>query len=220
MVTGFLTQIQKKYGDKLDEKGKQYIHFAVDGAQRMRQIILDLLEFSRIGRLAEEPEKIDLNSLLKEILWVYKKQIEQTKAVVSYKNLPTIVSDKTPMRQVFQNLVGNALKYQEPGTIPVVNITSEEQPASWLFKIQDNGIGIQPQHFEKIFTIFQRLHAKEEYSGTGMGLAICKKIIENIGGKIWVESVEGRGSIFYFTLPKHSPSSSYIFTGCPEAAHL
>ncbi len=202
MVTSFLSQLEKKYGDVIDDKGKQYIHFAVDGAKRMRQIILDLLEFSKVGKTEDELEFIKLNDLLDEVKLLLRKPIEEKSATISIDQLPEISSHRTPLRQVFQNLISNALKYSNK-EIPVqINITAKEFNDHWLFAVSDNGIGIEKEYFEKIFILFQRLHNKDEYSGTGMGLAITSKIIGTLGGKIWVESEIGKGSSFYFTLKK------------------
>ncbi len=202
MVTSFLKLLQKKYGAVIDDKGNQYIEFAVDGAKRMRQIILDLLEFSRVGRTEEAHENIDLNELVDEIKILFRKQIQEKEAVIISDPLPYVPGHRSPLRQVFQNLISNALIYA--GENPVkINITWIEQNDHWQFAVQDNGIGIDQEYFDKIFIIFQRLHTRNEFSGTGMGLAITKKIIENQGGKIWVESAEGKGSVFYFTLSKN-----------------
>jgi len=202
MVTSFLTQIEQKYGDLIDEKGRKYIHFAVDGAKRMRQIILDLLEFSRVGRAGDTPEEVDLNKLVNDILPLYRKQIEERKAIITLAALPILQTYKVPIRQVFQNLLSNALKYVKSGVYPEISIGCKEEPAHYEFWVKDNGIGIDPEYFDKIFIIFQRLHNKDEYSGTGMGLAVTKKIIENLGGKIWLSSEEEKGSTFYFTIKK------------------
>ena len=207
MVTSFLTQLEKKYGDVIDEKGKRYINFAVDGAKRMRQIILDLLEFSRIGNTEDDLEDIDLNKLIADISILFRKQIQEEKATIVFNNLPVIESYRTPLRQVFQNLISNSLKYHKQEIAPLIQISCEELPTLWKFSVSDNGIGISQDYFEKIFIIFQRLHNKEEYSGTGMGLAIAKKIIENLGGKIWLTSVLGQGSIFNFTILKKRNSA-------------
>jgi PAS domain S-box-containing protein len=204
MITSFLNLVVKMYGELLDEKGKQYIHFAVDGAKRMRQIILDLLEFSRVGRKENSKEKVVVNDLIKEIILLYHKQIEETGAVIQYTNLPSPDSYKAPLRQVFQNLIGNAIKYCHAEITPVIDISCTETEDYWQFAVKDNGIGIEAEFTEKIFIIFQRLHNQDEYSGTGMGLAICKKIIENLEGKIWVVSEEGKGSTFFFTIKKIS----------------
>jgi PAS domain S-box-containing protein len=206
MVTSFMTQLEKKYGDVVDDKGRQYIHFAVDGAKRMRQIILDLLDFSRVGRTEDDQEKVDFNKVVNEVLALYRRQIEEIRAEVAFDNLPVIHTYKTPLRQVFQNLIGNSLKYHSAEKAPVIKISCKETKAYFQFSIKDNGIGISPEYFDKIFIIFQRLHNKDEYSGTGMGLAITKKIIEGLGGKIWVESSVEKGSTFYFTILKKDKS--------------
>lgn len=206
MVTSFMTLLEKKYGDIVDNQGRQYIYFAVDGAKRMRQIILDLLEFSRVGRMEDDLEEINFNKLINEILSLYRKQIEEVHASVSFDNLPTLQIYRTPTRQVLQNLISNSLKYHSEDRDPVINISFKETKKHWQFAVKDNGIGIDAEYFDKIFIIFQRLHNKDEYSGTGMGLAIAKKIVESLGGKIWVESVKGKGSTFHFTLLKNNKS--------------
>ncbi len=202
MITSFLTLLEKRYRDKLDDKGKQYIGFAVDGGKRMRQIILDLLEFSRVGRTEDTWEKVDLNELVYEILSLQSQQIKDVKAKVQMDTLPILNSYKAPLRQVFQNLINNGLKYHRDGVAPHISISVNDDDTFWQFAITDNGIGIENSYLHKIFIIFQRLHNKEKYTGTGIGLAITKKIIENLGGKIWVESEEGTGSTFYFTIKK------------------
>lgn len=202
MVTSFLTQLDKKYSDIIDEKGKQYIFYAVDGAKRMRQIILDMLEFSKVGRTEEIIEEIDLNKLVSDILILFRNHIEKTGAVITYAGLPVISRCIAPIRQVFQNLISNALKYQKKGAIPAIDISYEETDEYWQFAVKDNGIGIDAEYFDTVFLIFQRLHNKDDYAGTGMGLAIAKKIVENMGGTIWAESEEGKGSTFYFTILK------------------
>lgn len=204
MVTSFLTQLDKKYSAVLDEKGKKYIDFAVDGAKRMRQIILDLLDYSRAGRTADDMENINLNELIREIKILFRKEIEEKKAEVQFSELPSLYGYSSPLRQVFQNLIANALKYCRDDTSPQIRIDAEESDQYWQFSISDNGIGIEKEYFERIFVIFQRLHNKEKYQGTGMGLAITKKIIENLGGSIWLSSEEGQGSTFYFTILKHT----------------
>ncbi|HJP64440.1 MAG TPA: ATP-binding protein, partial [Mucilaginibacter sp.] len=191
MITSFLTQLERKYGEVIDDKGKQYIHFAVDGAKRMRQIILDLLDFSRVGRTDDDLEMVDFNKLINEILALYRRQVEELNARINFEELPTIQIYKTPIRQVFQNLISNSLKYHAADRAPVIKISFTETNANFQFSVNDNGIGIASEYFDKIFIIFQRLHNKDEYSGTGMGLAIAKKIVESFGGKIWVESEEG-----------------------------
>lgn len=202
MVTSFLTQLEKKYKDQLDDKAQQYIFYAVDGATRMRRIILDLLEYSRVGRKEYELEPVDMNELLDEVIQLHHTLIEEKNAKVKSDKLPVINAARTPIQQVMQNLIGNALKYQQAGVEPSVEIKVSETEKHWQFSILDNGIGIDPQFFEKIFVLFQRLHNKDEFSGTGIGLAICKKIVEAHNGHIWVESSPGEGSIFHFTIGK------------------
>ncbi len=199
MVSSFLTQLSKKYSHKLDEKGLSYVEFAVDGAKRMRNIILDLLDFSRIGKSEEEVTEIDFNLLTKDVLILHQSLIEEKEAKIITGDLPTLKTHKTPLLQVMQNLISNALKYSKPGVPPVIEISAEQQEEKWVFSISDNGIGIEEEYFEKIFVIFQRLHTKHEYAGTGMGLAIVKKILEHLGEEIWLTSQPDSGSTFYFT---------------------
>jgi PAS domain S-box-containing protein len=202
MVTSFLKMLKSRYVDIIDSRGNTYIDFAMDGAVRMRQIILDLLEFSRIGINDSDAEEVDLNDVMKEIRQLYKMEISESGAVLIVDELPLIMGFRTPMRQIFQNLVSNALKYRRAGVAPEIFIKVKDQQDRWLFTASDNGIGIEQQYFDKIFIIFQRLHSRDEYSGTGMGLALTKKIIENNGGKIWVASQPEKGSTFYFTILK------------------
>ncbi|OGS62513.1 MAG: hypothetical protein A2X07_10010 [Flavobacteria bacterium GWF1_32_7] len=202
MVTSFLTHLEKKYSDVLDDKGKQYIYFAVDGANRMRNIILDILEYSRIGKVTEQNEQIELNKLVDEVCKMNTQKIVETNATITYDKLPTITAYKTPITQIFHNLIGNALKYQKTNESAKIKIEAIEEEKNWHFKIEDNGIGIDKEFHNKIFVIFQRLHTKQEFGGSGMGLAIVKKIIENLNGTIWVESEPDKGTTFHFTLPK------------------
>jgi PAS domain S-box-containing protein len=202
MITSFLAQLERKYNDVLDAKGKQYIHFATDGAKRMRQIILDLLDFSRIGRVETKTESVNINEILANEVRYYNRKIKNVDAIVEWKNMPVITAAKGPLQQVFHNLIGNGLKYQSDGNIPKITISAEESDTHWTFSVQDNGIGINPDYKEKVFNIFQRLHNRDEFEGTGVGLAICKKVVEEHGGEIWVESEEGKGSTFHFTIEK------------------
>lgn len=203
MVTSFLDQLERKYSDNLDDKAQQYIYYAVDGARRMRQIILDLLEFSRVGRTKEDATTVDLNELIDGYRALRKTGIEERSATIHSQELPAINGYKTPVTQIFHNLIDNAIKYSRVGVAPEVRITAKDKGDFWEFCVSDNGIGIEEEYFKKIFVIFQRLHDKSEYSGTGMGLAIVRKIIENLGGKIWLTSKMEEGSNFFFTLPKH-----------------
>lgn len=203
MITSFLTQLEKKYKDQLDEKAHQYIHFAVDGAKRMREIILDLLKYSRVGKSDLNKEAINLNEIIEDIKNLNVKIIKEKNAKFEIGHLPTIYAYKTPIYQIFQNLIDNALKYQKKEFAPLIKISYEENDSYWQFAVNDNGIGIEAEYFDKIFIIFQRLHAKGEYHGTGMGLAIVKKAVESLGGNIWLESSVNKGSTFYFTILKN-----------------
>jgi PAS domain S-box-containing protein len=202
MVSSFLTLLEKKYGSVLDEKALKYISFAVDGSKRMRQIILDLLDYSRVGKEISEPQTLDLNMLVKEVILLQKKIIHEKGAIIRTKNLPTLTTDAAPLIQALNNLVNNALKYARPEVKPEIEIYGEEHPDEWVIAVKDNGIGIEKEYYDKIFILFQRLHNKTEYNGTGIGLSIVKKTIENLGGKIWVDSEVGKGSTFTFTMPK------------------
>ncbi|MFN2430127.1 MAG: ATP-binding protein, partial [Cryomorphaceae bacterium] len=203
MVSSFLTQLDKKFGDALDDKARQYIEFAVEGAARMRQIILDLLDFSRVGKDVNEPELVDLNELLTEVVRMHRSRIKEKKAEVSFSGLPEISGFRTPLLQLFQNLVGNALKYSSPDRAPSIEITHRDDGDNWVIIVSDNGIGIEQEYFNKIFVIFQRLHARGDFGGgTGMGLAIVKKIVESMGGEISVESTPNIGTSFYLSIPK------------------
>ncbi len=202
MITSFLAQIEKKYSEKLDEKGKKYIYFATDGAKRMRQIILDLLEFSRVGREDFERETINLNILMDEVIALNKKLAQESNTRFEYDNLPKIVAARSSMYQLFQNLIHNAIKYKKTDEHPVIKISGDEDKNYWYVRVEDNGIGISEEYYDKIFNIFQRLHNKDEFSGTGMGLAICKKIVEEHGGTISVESEPDKGSTFTFSIAK------------------
>lgn len=198
MVTIYLQLLEKKYKDKLDKEGKEFIDFAMDGGNRMRELIWALLDYSRL-RIVRDFEDVDLNELLKEILSEFKTIIEDTKAVITVEPLPNIFGDKVLINQLFQNLILNALKFKGNKN-PEIVISGNKNNNEYLFSIKDNGIGIQKEYAGKLFTIFQRLNTKEEYPGTGIGLVICKKIVEKHGGKIWFESEYGNGTTFYFTV--------------------
>lgn len=202
MVTSFLTQLELKYEKQLDERAKKYIYYAVDGAKRMRQIILDLLEFSRIGRMEGEKETIDMEEIVAEVFKLQFNLIQTKNAKITWSDLPVIRGYRTQLLQIFQNLISNAMKYSKEGVQPEVHIFCRDLGETWEFSIKDNGIGIDEESFDKIFIIFQRLHAKDQFTGSGIGLAIVKKIVENYGGRIWVDSVLGLGSTFRFTLRK------------------
>lgn len=202
MVTSFLTQLKRKYADQLDEKAKTYIDFAVEGGHRMRNTILDLLEFSRAGKGWEEKEKINLNRIVEEVLRVNRKNIEQSNAQILVDELPIMLSYNAQLLLVFSNLISNAIKYRKPEVPPIIKISVKDLEDHYQFSISDNGIGFSMEYSEKIFVIFQRLHTRADYEGNGIGLAIVRKVIESLHGKIWVESKENIGTSFFFTLPK------------------
>jgi PAS domain S-box-containing protein len=200
MVSSFLQLIEKRYKNKLDQKAHEYIAFAVDGAERMKGLILDLLEYSRVNTSKEEREEVDVNTILNDLKHVYKNVLNDTRGSINATHLPAVQGSRTQIMQLFQNLIGNALKYRSEKA-PLIDISWKHSGDFVEFAITDNGIGIDPRFFPKIFIIFQRLHNREQYSGTGIGLAICKKIVERHGGNIWVSSEPTKGSTFYFTLP-------------------
>jgi light-regulated signal transduction histidine kinase (bacteriophytochrome) len=201
MVTSFLQLLEKRYKDKLDQKAHEYITYAVDGAERMKRLILDLLEYSRVNSSKLEKEDVDIEDIIEELKVTYKSQLNETGACINTERLPVVRGNKMQLLQLFQNLIGNALKYRSAHP-PIVSIYCEEDDLQYKISLKDNGIGIDPKFFNKIFIIFQRLHNREQYSGTGIGLAICKKIIDKHGGRIWVTSTGDVGSTFHFTLPK------------------
>jgi PAS domain S-box-containing protein len=200
MVSGFLQLLAQKYAGRLDAQGDQYIHYAVDGAKRMQQLIGDLLAYSRIGRQPRGPEPTDTGKSLDLALVNLSVSINAAGAAVTHGELPTVSAEAGQLVQLFQNLIGNAVKFHGRQS-PKVHVEARREGPMWVFSVADNGIGIEPPYRERIFEVFQRLHARNEYEGTGIGLAICKKIVDNHGGKIWVESQPGVGSTFLFTLP-------------------
>lgn len=203
MVSSFLQLLEKKYKDNLDETASRYIQFAVDGAYRMKRLILDLLEYSRVGTNNDLAADTDMNIVMEEVLGNLKVKLEELQGVVHYEHLPVLPNTRrTQLVQLMQNLIGNSLKYHSERP-PEIIVSAREEADSWVFVIKDNGIGFDMKFAEKIFVIFQRLHNNSEYSGTGIGLSICKKIIERYGGRIWVESLPGVGSTFYFSISRH-----------------
>ncbi len=202
MVSSFLGLLEKKYGEVLGEKGREYIHYASDGAARMRKVISNILEFSRIGKHAEPPSSVDLNQLINEICLLEKNKIKDTKAQISFNELPTLTISRNLLLQVFHHLISNAIKYRKINVEPQINIHAIENDSHWEFSVSDNGIGIEDMYFAKVFEAFQKLHEPGEYNGSGVGLAICKKICETLGGNIWLESTIGQGSTFYFSIRK------------------
>lgn len=201
-ITSFLNLLKTKYDKVLDEKGIQFINHSVDAADRMNNLIVDLLEHAKIGTDEVEFEKINIQKLMGEVLAYNESSILEKNAKIIYEDLPDIAGQKTTIRLLFQNLVSNALKYQNQDHPPLIEIRAKQRGNFQEFEITDNGIGIDPQYHERIFLMFRRLHTRKEYPGTGMGLATCKKIVLQHGGDMWIKSQLGKGSAFYFTLPK------------------
>ncbi|MET0316895.1 MAG: ATP-binding protein, partial [Rhodococcus fascians] len=204
-VTSFCQLIEKRYGDKLDERGVEYIAFAVDGAKRMQVLINDLLTFSRVGRLNSAETDVALDDALETGLANLSTAIDESGAEIARpaEPLPTVIGDPTLLAMLWQNLVGNAMKFRKDGVAPRILIECEPRPddEQWLITMSDNGIGIAPEFVEKVFVIFQRLHGRDSYGGTGIGLALCKKIVEHHGGTIWIDTDYTDGTRFRFTLP-------------------
>ena len=201
MVSSFLNLLEKRTQGKLDETEQKYIHFAVDGAHRMKQLIQNLLEFSRLGTAVINFSELNCNLIIQNVLDLFKLDIEENDVELNIKDLPVINGNSSQIQQLFQNLIGNSLKYRRTEKL-VIEIGFEDKNDHWQFYVKDNGLGIDPKFFDQIFVIFKRLHNSSEYQGTGVGLSICQKIVHVHGGKIWVESKLGKGSVFYFTIPK------------------
>ena len=202
MISSFMDLLDRKYGEKLDDKAKQYIHYAKDGAKRLTLMINDLLDYSKAGFDLKQLEKVDLMNLVDEVIELKSDIIRTSHAKILHEHLPTILGIKVPLKTLFQNLIGNALKYRSMERNPQISIKAEEDKEYWKFTIEDNGIGIDPGSLEDIFGIMKRLHSAEKYPGTGMGLATCRKIVSQFHGKIWAESRPGEGSKMIFTLKK------------------
>jgi len=201
MVSSYTQLLAERYEGQLDDKARKYIDYAVDGAVRMQRLINDLLIYSRINTKGKTPELIDSGAVLGEALRNLAVAVEESRATIVNDDLPTVRADAGQLSQLFQNLIGNAIKFRS-ADLPRIRVSARDHGQEWCFSVQDNGIGIDPQHADKVFVIFQRLHTRQEYPGTGIGLALCKRIAERHGGRIWFESESGKGSTFYFTLPK------------------
>ena len=200
MLSSYSQLLSKRYQGKLDQKADTYIGFIVDGAKRMQVLINDLLTYSRVGTRGKPLGPTDCEAVLKAALTSLQIAIRESGAVVTQDPLPTVMGEESQLGQLFQNLIGNGIKYRN-SSAPKIHVSCRQEAGDWLFSMKDNGIGIDPQYAERIFIIFQRLHTREEYPGTGIGLAVCRKIVERHGGRIWVESEVGKGATFYFTLP-------------------
>ncbi|HEY3603787.1 MAG TPA: ATP-binding protein [Sporichthyaceae bacterium] len=203
-VASFCQMLQRRYSGQLDEKADQYIEFAVDGAKRMQQLINDLLTFSRVGRTSEGMTTVDMAEIAGHAVDALATARTESRAVVDIGELPAVTGDDTLLTQLFQNLIGNAIKFRAPGRAPRVELRAVREDEFWHFTCSDNGIGIDPEYAERVFVIFQRLHPKDQYAGTGIGLSLCKKIVEYHGGRIWLEidgPADAEGSVVHWTLP-------------------
>ena len=207
MVSSYTRLLAQRYQDRLDQDAREFIGFAVDGATRMQRLIQDLLSYSRISTRGAELVLTDSEAALRAALENLKAAIRDSAAVVSHDTLPVVLGDAPQLMQVFQNLVGNALKFRGEAP-PRVHVAAALKDAEWVFSIADNGIGIDPQYFDQIFVIFKRLHPGHRYPGTGIGLALCQRIVQRHGGRIWVESTPGQGATFHFTLKRQEAQSA------------
>jgi PAS domain S-box-containing protein len=200
MVASYTQLLGRRYKGKLDADADEFIGYAVDGATRMQRLINALLDYSRVSTRAKPFEPTNCEEILNQAIANLQASIKENGAAVTHDHLPTVMADSVQIVQLFQNLIGNAIKFHGDKR-PEVHVRSQRNGTEWVFSVRDNGIGIDPQHFDRVFVIFQRLHGRGEYPGTGIGLAVCKKIVERHKGRIWVESEVGKGSTFYFTIP-------------------
>jgi len=200
MVISYVQLLEERYKGKLDPDADEFIGYAVEGTKRMSQLLKALLDYSRVSTRGNPLQTVESETVLETALQNLKIVLEETKGTVTHDPLPVIIADETQMVQLFQNLICNGLKFHGPQP-PLIQVSAKQEGTNWIFSFQDNGIGIDPQYFEKIFVIFQRLHTRDKYPGMGIGLAIAKKIVEQHGGRIWVESEKEKGSTFYFTVP-------------------
>jgi PAS domain S-box-containing protein len=203
MVASYLQLLEQRYGGRLDADAHEFIGFAVDGARRMQALIEDLLAYSRVGSSAKPLQPTDCAAVMQMVLRSLRRAIEESGAQIQCGALPAVMGDAAQLAQLFQNLIANAIKFRG-GQAPRIAIRAEPKDGCWRFAVQDNGIGIAPEYFDQIFVMFQRLNSRSTYSGTGIGLAICKKIVERHGGRIWVESAPEQGAVFQFTLPQQT----------------
>lgn len=201
MMTSFSQSLEKRYKDKLDGTAMEYIHFIVDGAARMQKLIDDILLYSRVTTRALPFESVDMNKIFQDAMANLRASVEDTKAVITHGPLPVIRADPSQMVQILQNLIANAIKFHRDEEPPVVHISAGQEGTEWIFSVKDNGIGMDPELFGRLFNLFQRLHPPDKYPGTGVGLAVTKKIVQRHEGRIWVESQPGKGSTFYFSVP-------------------
>ncbi|WP_433238175.1 sensor histidine kinase [Streptosporangium sp. CA-135522] len=217
-IASFCQMLQQRYASQLDERANTYIDFAVDGAKRMQVLINELLTFSRVGRVRREPVEVDLNDAVDRALSNLSAAVEESEAEIEVGDLPVLVGDRTLLVMLWQNLIGNSLKFRSPGRRPHIRIEAEEQDGQWRMTLTDNGIGIAANFADKIFVIFQRLHHRDAYEGTGIGLALCRKIVEQHHGKIWLDTGYTDGARFVITLPAAPAASTDAVSEPPEAS--
>jgi light-regulated signal transduction histidine kinase (bacteriophytochrome) len=201
MVSNYTQLLASRYRDRLDGDALEFIDYAVDGAKRMQALIHDLLQYARVGTRGKEFKATPANEIVQATVVNLSGAIEEAGAEIRIDPLPTVNCDQSQLAQVFQNLIGNALKFRRPDTPPIVHVTAAAEDGHWRFLVSDNGIGIDQKYFDRIFQMFQRLHGRDQYEGTGIGLALCRKIVERHGGRIFVDSEPGRGTTFSFTIP-------------------
>lgn len=201
MVSSYTQLLAKRYDGQLDEDAHEFIHYAVDGADRMQRLLQDLLSYSRVTSRGDPFAPVDTEVVLGEVMENLQLAIRESGAAVTHGSLPVVNGDRSQLMRVFQNLIANAIKFRKGDEPPSVHVSCERRDGRWRFAVQDNGIGIDPKHFERIFLIFQRLHTRQEYPGTGLGLALCQRIVVRHGGEMWVESDVGQGTTFFFTIP-------------------
>jgi light-regulated signal transduction histidine kinase (bacteriophytochrome) len=201
-VTSFASMISRRNGEQLDERGQLYLRHIIDSGEHMKNLVDDLLAFSRLHTQQLAVQPVDSRRVFDTVLHRLSAVPGNEQAQITRSDLPLVLADRQQLDQLLQNLIGNSLKYRRADVLPRVHVSAEADGRMWRFAVKDNGIGIDPRYFDKIFVIFQRLHGRDVYEGTGIGLAVCKKILERHGGRLWVESTPGEGSTFYFTLPQ------------------
>ena len=206
MVASYVQLLEARYKDQLDSNAREFIAYAVDGVARMKRMITDLLAYSRIGKNGKEMVAVDCEAALGQACADLRACITEADTQISHGPLPTVLGDADQFAHLFQNLIGNAIKFRSQAA-PRVHVSAEQNGPEWVFSVRDNGIGLDTQFADRIFMVFQRLHAREDYPGTGIGLAVAKKIVEHRGGRIWVESEPGKGATFHFTVPASPPEA-------------
>lgn len=201
-IATFASLLDKEYADKLDETGKNYLNIIRSAAVKMEAVLVDMLEYAKVSQIPDEEHQVDGNQILRQVVELLQPAIAASGAVIHSHSMPELRVNPVRFARLIQNLISNAIKYQKPGNVPQVHITVKEQAKHWLFSVEDNGIGIEADYLATIFDPFKRLHNYQEYQGSGLGLAICRKIVVAMDGQIWAESTLGKGSVFYFTLPR------------------